>query len=110
MRTDTKLKSIPIKVKKAVADRDSFDGWPCCVYCGKPSPEPTAWSNAHYVGRAQGGLGIEENTLTLCPACHRRYDQSERRESMRAFFKEYLKTKYPNWDESKLIYRKEEER
>lgn len=107
--TRTKALEIPIEVKKAVAERDSVDGWACCIYCGKPAPPeyPLAFSNAHYIPRSQGGLGIEENTLTLDWECHMRYDQSEFREEMKAFFREYLQSKHPDWDERKLIYKKE---
>ena len=100
---------IPLEVKKAVAERDSIDGHPCCIYCGKPAPttNPLAFSNAHYISRGQGGLGIEENVLTLDWGCHLKYDQSEHREIMKSFFEDYLKTKYPDWDEEKLIYKKE---
>lgn len=105
----TKALEIPLEVKKAVAERDSIDGWACCVYCGKPAPHenPLAFSNAHYISRGQGGLGIEENILSLCWYCHMMYDQSEHREEMKEFFKDYLKTKHSDWDESKLIYKKE---
>jgi 5-methylcytosine-specific restriction endonuclease McrA len=97
MKKRTKALQIPQKVKKEVWERD---GW--CVFCGNPH----AFPNAHFIARSQGGLGVKENILTLCPECHRRYDQSLDRESMREYFREYLKSKYPNWDESKLIYRK----
>jgi 5-methylcytosine-specific restriction endonuclease McrA len=108
MRIDTKARSIPKAVKLRVAERDSIDGWPCCVYCGRPSPDGgTEWSNAHYISRAQGGLGnTEQNILTLCPDCHRRYDQSTEREEMREYFKCRLLSTYVDWDESKLIYQK----
>lgn len=108
MRKDTKARSISQAVKKAVAERDSFEGWPCCINCGTPAPaeRPTAFSCAHFISRAQGGLGVEENILTLCPACHRRYDQSTDRERLRNYFREYLKSKHPEWDETKLIYRR----
>ena len=89
-----------------ISIRDSIDGWPCCVYCGAAAPSEIAWSNAHYISRAQGGLGIEENGLTLCPICHRKYDQTTARTEMRAYFREYLMGKYENWDEDKLLYRK----
>ena len=52
-------------------------------------------------------LGIEENGLTLCPICHRKYDQTTARMDMRAYFREYLMGKYENWSEDKLIYRKD---
>ena len=39
-------------------------------------------------------------------ACHRRYDQSTDRRSMREYFREYLQSKYPEWDEDDLIYRR----
>lgn len=108
MKKRTKALSIYPGVKRIVAERDSVGGWPCCVYCGKPAPteNPVAFSNAHYISRAQGGLGIEENILTLCPTCHHEYDQTEHREEMRRLFKAYLERKYTNWSENKLTYQK----
>lgn len=105
----TKALEIPLEVKKAVAERDSIDGWACCIYCGKPAPteNPLAFSNAHFKARSQNGRGIEENILTLCWECHMKYDQSEYREEMKAFFREYLQSKHPDWDEEKLVYKKE---
>lgn len=107
----TKSLEIPIAVKRKVAERDSIDGHPCCIWCGKPAPttNPLAFSNAHYIPRSQGGLGIEENTLTLDWGCHQKYDNGIERPKMKAFFREYLKTKYSDWDEEKLIYKKENE-
>ena len=108
MRIDTRARSIPKAVKLRVAERDSIDGWPCCVYCGRPTPDGgIEWSNAHYIARSQGGLGIEKNGLTLCPACHRNYDQTTAREEMRGYFRDYLKQHYEEWSEEALIYRKE---
>ena len=107
MRIDTKARSIPKEVKIRVCVRDSIFSWPCCINCGRPTPDGgTEWSNAHYISRAQGGLGIEENILTLCPDCHHDYDQTTKREEMRAHFREYLMERYPGWDERKLVYRK----
>ena len=105
----TQALEIPIEVKKKVAERDSIDGHPCCIWCGKPAPSsnPLAFSNAHYIPRSQGGLGIEQNTLTLDWECHLKYDQTEMHERMKEFFKSYLKTKYPDWDEKNLVYKKE---
>lgn len=95
-------KLFPKRVKEAAAERDSCDGWPCCVYCGTPATDRLSFSNAHFISRGQGGLGVEENCLTLCQSCHRRYDQSPEREDMRSFFRLYLAKHYPHWDEEKL--------
>ena len=107
MRKDTKARDFDRYTKLAISERDSIEGWPCCVYCGAAAPGQLAWSNAHYIARSQGGLGVLENGLTLCPMCHRRYDQSFRRKQMREFFREYLKSKYEYWNEDELIYRQE---
>jgi 5-methylcytosine-specific restriction endonuclease McrA len=62
--------------------------------------------NAHFIARSHSGLGIEENILTLCFNCHREYDQTINRRKMREYFKNYLKSKYPEWSEKKLVYNK----
>ena len=108
MRKDTRARDFGPKVKMAIARRDSLDGWPCCVWCGYPAPAELAYSNAHYIPRSQGGLGIEQNGLTLCPLCHSRYDQTTERPKMREFFRNYLKEHYVGWSEEALIYRKGE--
>ena len=107
MRKDTKARDFSRKAKEQIAERDSIQGWPCCVFCGAAAPAPLAFSNAHFIARSQGGLGIPENGLTLCPECHRRYDQTTDRKQMREYFREYLKSKHENWSEEALIYRKE---
>ena len=106
MRKDTKARDFDRKAKTAISERDSIDGWPCCVFCGAAAPAPLAWSNAHFISRAQLGLGVPENGLTLCPECHRRYDQTTERVEMREYFREYLKDCYPGWNEEQLLYRK----
>lgn len=99
---------IPKEVKIAVAERDGIEGHPCCIWCGRPAPleDTLGFSNAHFIARSQGGKGVEENILTLCPDCHRQYDQTTAREGMRMYFRGYLRTHYPEWDEENLYYKK----
>lgn len=108
MRKGTKATNITAEVKCTVAARDEFDGWPCCIICGQPAPPTTAtaFSCAHFIPRSQGGLGIEENIVTLCPRCHSMYDQGIDRRTTAAYLENYLKSKYPNWDKENLIYKK----
>lgn len=89
------------KVKAIVHERDKgmciIDG------CGKRG-DP----NAHYIGRARGGLGIEENIISLCAEHHNEYDNGTGRYKavLESEIEDYLKSKYPYWDRSKLIYNK----
>lgn len=98
MRKRTKALQISKNVKEAVYKRDGG----MCVLCRRPGIP-----NAHFVSRAQGGLGIEENILTLCPDCHRRYDQTTHRSIFRPVLADYLRSKYPEWDDVELTYKKE---
>lgn len=108
MRNETRYTAIPAKVKHAVAIRDEVDGLPCCLICGTPAPPSayTAFSCAHYIPRSAGGKGVEENVVTLCPRCHSMYDQGIDRKNTKIFLANYLKSKYHDWDENKLIYKK----
>lgn len=98
MHKQTKALSIPREVKEAVRKRDGG----CCILCGSPYGEP----NAHYLPRSRGGLGIEENIVTLCFSCHTEYDNGAGRRETEEKIRQYLKYHYPNWEESKLYYRK----
>lgn len=94
-RKRTKALEISVEVKRKVLARDGH-----CIWCGSPGlPE------AHFVPRSRGGLGIEENILTLCRECHFAYDHTLDRPRMGEFFREYLKSKYPDWNEDKLKYK-----
>lgn len=98
--------AIPRKVKRIVAERDSLDGWPCCVVCKSPDARP----EAHYVSRANGGMGIPENVVTLCRPCHDKFDNgtAEERRDLGERIAEHLQACYPDWDEEKLVYKKYE--
>ena len=99
MKKRTKALMIPPEVKAKVWERDGGR----CIVCGSRN----AAANAHYIARSHGGLGIEENVLTLCAECHRKYDQTTARRTLRPFFRGYLQKMYPGWDESRLIYKRE---
>lgn len=95
----TKLTDIPMDVKMKVWERDGGK----CILCGKSY---LASPNAHYIARSHGGLGIEENIVTLCLYCHCAYDNSDQRKYLRDRIRGYLKMMYPNWTEENLYYRK----
>ena len=54
----SKATDIPQKVKQAVWERDGGR----CVICGNTH---NVMPNAHFISRANGGLGIEENVVHL---------------------------------------------
>ena len=97
MHRRTKALAITKTVKKHVVKRD--DG--LCIFCHKPGlPE------AHFISRAQGGLGIEENILTVCRPCHDLLDNSQARGMMLQIAEAYLREHYSDWDKENLVYHK----
>lgn len=101
MSKRSKACDISPKVKEVVWSRDSQK----CIYCGKWVPETCA--NAHFIKRSQGGLGIEENIVTLCSECHYEEDYGLNTQHYEDYIENYLKDIYgANWDKSKLIYKK----
>jgi 5-methylcytosine-specific restriction endonuclease McrA len=98
----TKACDISPKVRQAVGDRD---GW-ICILCERPGIP-----NGHYLPRSDGGLGIVENVVTLCPECHRLYDNGydkdvNVREKMGAKIRVYLEEQYPGFPDEKRLYHK----
>ena len=93
----TKACDITDKVRRAVWERDGDK----CIFCGRAY----CLQVMHYVSRAQGGLGIEQNLALGCVECHRAYDGIER-EWMKAVFAGHLSDHYDNWGDTKLIYNK----
>lgn len=98
-RISTKACDISQSVKESVWERDRE----CCIYCGNPYASP----NAHYIPRSQLGLGIEQNIVTLCANCHHNFDHTELRPFYKEYIRDYLKGKYEDWDETKLVYKKD---
>jgi 5-methylcytosine-specific restriction endonuclease McrA len=77
------------EVKRRVFERDGRR----CILCGSSNGKP----NAHFVARSQGGLGIEQNIITLCPQCHFEYDNGKNRKGYKALISAYLERLYPNF-------------
>ena len=97
MHERTKSLQISPKTKRVVYERDGGR----CVLCGAPG-DPVA----HYISRSQGGRGIEQNIVTLCPRCHMEYDQGPYRATLRRVLRAYLAQQYPDWNEETLTYKK----
>lgn len=86
-----------------------------CIFCQKKyHMEEGTWygrellSVMHYVPRSKNGLGIPENGALGCQYHHEMMDNGNkgRREEMLGIFREYLISKYTNWSEEDLIYKK----
>jgi hypothetical protein len=88
---------IPQSVRKIVEARDKG----LCVICGQ-----VGIPNMHYIARSHGGLGIEQNIVCGCLKCHGEYDNGKYRKQHGEVIKRYLQSKYDNWNETDLIYRK----
>lgn len=96
----TKATEIPTKLKKVVWERDSGK----CIFCGKNVD--ISHANAHLIKRSALGRGIKENLFTACDECHDKQDHGANTKEMTQKAEEYLKSIYPGWDKSKLIYKK----
>ena len=94
----TRALAISQAVKARVYERDHGR----CIWCDSPNGVP----NAHFIPRSLSGLGCEANILTLCPECHRRFDQTGERGYMAVYFERYLKQCYPGWSREALTYHK----
>lgn len=98
MSKRSKACDITMATKNKVWERDNQR----CILCGTHQAMP----NAHYIPRSKGGLGIEQNIVTLCLDCHIAYDQTKNRKHYQTLIKAYLNAKYQNWNEEELKYTK----
>ena len=98
----SKATDISQTVKKVVENRDGGR----CIICGKPGK-----GNSHFIRRSQGGLGIEENVVTMCFHCHHIYDNGFglNRQLITELTEEYLRDIYPNCNKEDLVYKKYQE-
>lgn len=99
MHRETKATTISTATKKTVWARDFCR----CVVCGSINAGP----HCHFIRRSQGGLGIPENIWTGCDTCHRAFDFEGTDGPLHERMRDYFRTLYPDWDESKLVYKKE---
>ena len=62
----------------------------------------------HYIPRSRNGLGIPQNGAIGCQYHHEMLDNGHEgyRKEMLEIFRDYLKSKYTDWDEEKLTYSK----
>jgi 5-methylcytosine-specific restriction endonuclease McrA len=97
MHRRTKACAIPKDVKQRVYERDKGR----CIFCGAPGlPE------AHVISRAHGGMGIEQNIVTVCRNCHERMDNGIMRSAYQRAAVEYLQNIYPEWRKEDVIFDK----
>ena len=98
----TDLTEINSKVRERVKKRDSWEGANCCIYCGSPHGIQVH----HFIERSRGGMGIEQNLVSLCYRCHAKLHGGDT--EIKNFCWEYLHERYPDYTERDLIYRKED--
>lgn len=62
----------------------------------------------HVVPRSAGGLGIARNGILGCRYHHQILDNGSQglREEMMDMIKDYLRQKYPGWNEEEVTYNK----
>lgn len=97
MHKRTKATSITPAVRRVVEERDEH----CCIFCGR-----VGRGEGHFIKRSQGGLGIEENIITVCRECHHQMDDGLARELYLIKAENYLKGIYPGWNKEALVYKK----
>ena len=98
MHTRTKKVAIPRKIREAVEKRDKYR----CIFCGSIH----ARGEAHIINRSQGGLGVEQNIVTVCPKCHFQMDNGQASKLFKEKAMNYVKGIYKDLDEKDLIYDK----
>ena len=98
MSKASKACDISPTVRKEVMDRDEGR----CIVCGTTY----GIQIAHYISRARLGLGISKNLACMCMRCHFNYDNGKLHKEIKNLFKTHLQSKYQEWNEDELTYRK----
>lgn len=92
------------KVRDKIKERDKNQCLFCRIYGNSGFP---ATQIMHFVGRAQNGLGVEQNGALGCVKHHQELDNSSHRNAMLEDFESYLMECYGDeWDKEKLVYSK----
>ena len=111
MNKSAKKRQFDTKTRKKIRERDHG----ACIFCTMGYPaEGATWfalqptDIMHYVPRAQGGMGIEQNGAVGCIYHHSLMDNGSKglRPDMLKRFESYLRNHYPGWDKADLIYDK----
>lgn len=93
----SKATDVSPRVRVKVLQRDGNR----CIMCGSPYN----LQMCHLVPRSLGGLGIEENLVTMCWECHTKSHNECRWIDQKV--KEYLDSKYPDFTERRYQKYKE---
>lgn len=115
MHRMTKMTAIPARVKAIVAQRDCAHGPATCIICGAPGGP-----HCHIIRRSQGGMGVEQNIVTLCGPCHYALDEGlfldrlrplglDTQKKVREYVIDYIKGFYPDWTPESVTYHKWED-
>lgn len=105
-----KATSFSRQTVEKIMQRDRYQ----CLFCrlGKYGVSECAWIQdiMHYINRSAGGLGIEQNGIVGCRYHHSLLDNGNKgyRKAMLEDMKTYLKSKYPEWNEEELYYRRDD--
>lgn len=85
------MSKIPDDIRRAVLERDSFEGCPCCIWCGQPHPDGKGLHLHHVVFRSQLGKDEVNNLVTLCYQCHMKLHGGD--QEIAEYVKEYVREK-----------------
>ena len=113
MASYTKLLNFDKKTIQNIQQRDNYSCLFCRTgyHCEEFDPNKLDFiihDIMHFIPKSKMGLGIPENGIEGCRYHHHMLDNGNkgRRAEMLKIMENYLKSIYPTWDRSKLIYRK----
>lgn len=109
----TKLLQFNKDTIKAIQQRDNYSCLFCRIgyHCEEFDPNKMDFivhDIMHFIPKSKLGLGIEENGVEGCRYHHHLLDNGNQslRKEMLKIMENYLKSFYPNWDKSNLVYKK----